>query len=82
MRTQRRYKVSNESGLVAVAKCSAGLSGSISKIGDTEYRLTQVAAHLLNGGSINELGNSVNRNLNRLKSNVYFTLEKDEEEAE
>lgn len=78
MRTQRRYKVSNEQGLVGVAKCSSGLTGSISSISDVEYRMTQVAAHLKNGGDINKLGGAVNRNVDTLKSNVYFSIVEDE----
>lgn len=78
MRTQRRYKVSNEQGLVGVAKCSAGISGSVSAISDVEYRMTQVAAHLKNGGDVNKLGNAVNRNIDKLKSNVTFSIVEDE----
>lgn len=77
MRTQRTYKVVNDNGLVGVAKCSSGIVGSISAISDTEYRLTQVAAHLANGGAIDSLGDAVNQNLDTLKANVFFSIEDD-----
>lgn len=48
MRVHRKYKVVNEAGLLCVSNCSAGLAGSISKISDTEYNMTQIAAYLKN----------------------------------
>lgn len=48
MRVHRKYKVSDDSGLVGVSVCSAGLSGSIQRVSDVEYNMIRVAACLKN----------------------------------
>lgn len=52
MRVHRKYKSIDGTGLVSVSNCSAGLSGEVHRISDTEYTLTQIAAYLKNSKSV------------------------------
>ena len=45
--------MSDDNGLVCVSNCSAGLTGHIQHITETEYNMTQIAAYLKNAdGSV------------------------------